>query len=169
MDLIEDGKISLLTQPPLTRRPAEDPNTHKMIDPAMSWITTQLKILAATPRVMLENCLESMRRVQANNKDQDLATVVSQEVLSELWRAQFQPAMMDNYRRYVVVTGKKDTCKDSSNLVSVLKHYWIMIFLIMWNSLRLFIWTSLTLRMGCSELLCETERDFLLYCTIRFM
>lgn len=59
-------------------------------------------------RQLLRLCLESLEEQHVNEDDEALVSSVGGEVLEEMRQMQFQPAMMDSYRRYVVIKAKKD-------------------------------------------------------------
>ena len=47
-----------------------------------------------------------------NVSDRDIMSVTEKEVLADLGRMQLQPTIMDNYRRFVAITGSQSEDAD---------------------------------------------------------
>ncbi|KAH9937573.1 uncharacterized protein B0H18DRAFT_1113390 [Fomitopsis serialis] len=102
LGMIEEGKISLLRMPPLTRCPKGGD------DPTAKWISWQTELLRADARGLLESSIalaaEQYSSVQAN----ELPDAIQKEIIRDLMGMQMQPAIMDTRRRFVVIKGKSD-------------------------------------------------------------
>lgn len=104
LELIEEGKISLLHAPPKSRSPhlAEN-DTSRTVDPGMDWATWALGICALDGRGIMKDCLRLFEERHRGLPDKDIAPVVEQEVSSDLVQMHLEPVIMDNYRRFVMV------------------------------------------------------------------
>ncbi len=154
MDLIEEGNISLLTSPPTTRRPVRDRVTKQMKDPVASWIAMQTNNMASCPRDLMETCLQALQALPSEDKEQeDIAKAAAADAFWNLGSMQFQPVLMDSYRRFVLVTGKKDILNDT--LVSDLRAMRHWQFANVRGSLNSSTSMILTLETTCSEIRCE--------------
>lgn len=60
------------------------------------------------PRGILEDCLRSFNKEFSDFPEEKWTYNVLKELASMLSSLQMQPCMMDQYRRYVVITGKQD-------------------------------------------------------------
>lgn len=118
IEMIEKGKVALLTAPPQNRYPKESISTErKWDDPAMEWITTQCRQIPMDGRQLLEFCLQSLQERHPNESDDALIAGVGREAMEEMRQMQFQPALMESYRRYVVIKAKDSSLSDRSDTV----------------------------------------------------
>jgi hypothetical protein len=72
------------------------------------------------PRGILEDCLRSFNRHFSELPEEKWTFNVLTELLSILFSLQMQPCMMDQYRRFVVITGKQDKIAPDRGGVSIL-------------------------------------------------
>ncbi|KAL6304196.1 hypothetical protein BKA93DRAFT_784313 [Sparassis latifolia] len=101
LDLIAGGKVSLLQAPPLTRQPQRDN------DSALRWISWQFRILSSDARVILEESIKlavELYRIP----EAELPLQIEKEIEQDMLSMQLQPAIMDGYRRFVVIHGGGD-------------------------------------------------------------
>jgi hypothetical protein len=64
------------------------------------------------PRGILEDCLRSFNKSFSELPEEEWTlNVLTKELLAMLFSLQMQPCMMDQYRRFVVITGKQDKDK----------------------------------------------------------
>ena len=101
--LIEDGSVALLHAPELSRDAASEG------DPALLWTRWMLRLPSMNARQILEECLRIAAEQFANTSEADLPSAMEKEIARDLRRMQIQPAIMDNYRRFVVLKSKSDT------------------------------------------------------------
>lgn len=94
LDLIVQGKLSLL------RAPTTNHSTR-----AKKWIGWQLQLLDMDARTLLDECIRTAKE-QYNDVKAELADAIQKEIARDLWALQMQPAVMDEYRRLVVVKSK---------------------------------------------------------------
>ncbi|CDO70283.1 hypothetical protein BN946_scf184942.g83 [Trametes cinnabarina] len=100
---IEDGSVSLLQAPQVSRDPpAQD-------DPALLWTRWMVRASTLDARGILEECLRIAAEQFANTADADLPLAIEKEIARDMMRMQVQPAIMDNYRRFVVFRTKQDS------------------------------------------------------------
>ncbi|KAI0936045.1 hypothetical protein AcV5_004288 [Taiwanofungus camphoratus] len=104
LSLIEQGRVSLLRAPPLTQCPK--PNN----DPAIEWVGWQLRLLRSDARGLLEECMRLATEQYPNTPEAELPIAIQQEITRDLLSMQMQPAIMDKYRRFVVVKTSNDHC-----------------------------------------------------------
>ena len=118
--MIERGESALLTAPPQRQNPKESISTErKWDDPAMDWITAQFRQIPMDGRQLLDHCLQSLEERHPGANDDALISIVGRETMEELRQMQFQPALMDEYRRYVIIKAEKDTdLNDRTEMVS---------------------------------------------------
>jgi hypothetical protein len=100
LTLIEEGQVSLLRAPP---RSLEKDTL------ADDWTLSQLKLTSLQTRALLELCMRDFTRLYASVKEPGWASAIEAEIAEDVLSMQLQPAMMDTYRRYVVIKGNKDT------------------------------------------------------------
>ncbi|TCD70074.1 hypothetical protein EIP91_005056 [Steccherinum ochraceum] len=117
LSLIEEGKISVLTSPPRIRHPTRDEGQTRWNDAEMAWVKGQLALLPATAKDILSRCLDAFNRM--NVPESDIHPRAASNALKEMYDMQFQPAIMDEYRRYVVVKGSKEVLEDKDDLVEI--------------------------------------------------
>ncbi|OSD05970.1 hypothetical protein PYCCODRAFT_1065885 [Trametes coccinea BRFM310] len=99
---IEDGSVALLQAPQLNRDPPAKG------DPALLWTRWMLRIAGLDARGILAECLRTAAEQFANTTDADLPMAIEREIARDMMRMQVQPAMMDNYRRFVLFRTKQD-------------------------------------------------------------
>ncbi|CAL1696456.1 unnamed protein product [Somion occarium] len=113
---IKEGEVSLLTAPPLQRYPKESLSVERRWDdPAMTWIVAQFHQMSMTPRDLLDSCMRSLQEKHANADDKTLVATIGREALEEMRQMQFQPVLMDSYRRFVVIKARKETDLNDRN------------------------------------------------------
>ncbi|KAI9066660.1 hypothetical protein FKP32DRAFT_1565322, partial [Trametes sanguinea] len=99
---IEDGSVALLQAP----QPSRDPPAKG--DPALLWTRWMIRIARLDARGILEECLRVAGEQFANTADADLPMAIEREIARDMMRLQVQPAIIDNYRRFVVFKTKQD-------------------------------------------------------------
>ncbi|KAI0639158.1 hypothetical protein C8Q77DRAFT_1079774 [Trametes polyzona] len=100
---IEDGSLALLQAPP----PPQLANPQ--VDPSLMWTRWNLRIAGMDARGILEECLKLAGEQYANTPEADLPLAIEKEIERDLVRMQTQPAIMDNYRRFVLFRTRQDT------------------------------------------------------------
>ena len=71
------------------------------------------------PRGILERCLRGFSQQYSELPEEKWTPQVLDELSSVLTSLQMQPSIMDQYRRYVVITGKQDKVGYDRSGVSV--------------------------------------------------
>jgi hypothetical protein len=71
------------------------------------------------PRGILEYCLRSFNKHFSELPEEKWSFNVLTELFSMLFSLQMQPCMMDRYRRFVVITGKRDKIAPDRHGVSI--------------------------------------------------
>jgi hypothetical protein len=107
LNLIEDGKISLLRAPPLQRSALEHD------DPIIEWASLQMRLIPLQTRSILEACLTEMERSNIGSAG------IETEISRDIRLMQVQPKIMDEYRRYVVIKGPNDNMNWDKDGVSL--------------------------------------------------
>ncbi|TFY59615.1 hypothetical protein EVJ58_g5677 [Rhodofomes roseus] len=102
LEMIEEGKISLLRSPPLTRCAKGG------IDPAAKWISWQTEVLGMDARNLLESSIALAMEQYSGVQENDLPDAIQKEIVRDLMGMQVQPALMDARRRFVVIRSKSD-------------------------------------------------------------
>ncbi|KII93643.1 hypothetical protein PLICRDRAFT_35872 [Plicaturopsis crispa FD-325 SS-3] len=100
---IEDGHVSLLRAPPLTRNVALPVN-----DPIRRWISWQLRLSGLDARDLLADCVKKFVEHYSNYTGHSLSDAFESEITKDMLHMQGQPTLMRNYRRFVVITGAGD-------------------------------------------------------------
>ncbi|KAI0374422.1 hypothetical protein BV20DRAFT_1041377 [Pilatotrama ljubarskyi] len=99
---IEDGSLALLQAPQVTRDPPAQG------EPTVLWTRWMFRLGGLNARGILEECLKLAAEQFANTAEADLPLALEKEIVRDLVRLQMQPAIMDNYRRFVVFRTKQD-------------------------------------------------------------
>jgi hypothetical protein len=97
LERIENGSLALIGSPPVTRSPLRDS------DPMSQWVTTQWKVVSMQSRGLLEHGVHAWRESYSALRQPEWPAVVCTEITDEMTRMQMQPAIMDSYRRFVVI------------------------------------------------------------------
>ena len=98
LKMIEDGRIALLHAPTVTREG----------NSGLLWTRWMLRLGSMNARDILEECLRVAAEQFSNTCEADLPLVIEKDIARDLRRMQIQPVIMDDYRRFVVLTGKAD-------------------------------------------------------------
>ncbi|KAJ3541216.1 hypothetical protein NM688_g6118 [Phlebia brevispora] len=118
--LIEDGKISLLPSLPLVKR--EVRTGSQFLDPRMEWVAWVAGTSPWNAKTILVQCMKQLDERFSKTPIRDLSYAVEKETMSDFRQLQCQPAIMDNYRRFVLITESRndapDTCKDGVELTT---------------------------------------------------
>jgi hypothetical protein len=101
LKLIEEGQVSLLQAPP-SHTSAESE------DPTMEWVSSQMRTLSLDARGILEECIRQFSCKYPNISESAWSSAVEAEISKDLSLMQMQPAIMKEYRRYVVIKGPRD-------------------------------------------------------------
>lgn len=126
LKLIEEGKVSLLHVPPKSRSPRLAENdTSRTVNPGLDWVSWALGISSMDSAGILQECLRIFDKKHPNISDRDIRTVIEQEVLSDIVQMQLEPAIMDNYRRFVmIVETRNDQSLETSGVRVILLLAW---------------------------------------------
>lgn len=108
---IGQGQLSLLFMEPPHYGPKEEP--------LLEWIRRHQEMSMLEPRGILEDCLRSFNKHFSELPEEKWTFNVLTELLSMLFSLQMQPCMMDQYRRFVVITGKQDKIAPDRGGVSI--------------------------------------------------
>jgi hypothetical protein len=98
LNLVAEGQVSLLRSPSQVQE-ENDSN---------EWALTQLKMLQLTRRGLLEECMREFKEAYSHVEESGWMPAAEAEISRDLLSIQLQPAVMDAYRRYVVIKGAKD-------------------------------------------------------------
>ncbi|EMD41671.1 hypothetical protein CERSUDRAFT_110243 [Gelatoporia subvermispora B] len=98
LKLIEEGSLAMTRAPPLKGQ------AKVKADAAREWIAQQMSILGKNSRELLEECIKSAADQYKHITEADIGGTIDQEVLRQMKSMQMQPAIMDDYRRFVVIT-----------------------------------------------------------------
>lgn len=119
LELIEEGKVSLLYAPPKSRSPRlSEVDTSRTTDPGMDWAAWAIGISTMDSREIMEECIRIFEAKHPKLPDRDLASAVEQEALLDLVQMQLEPVIMDGYRRFVMVVETRNDQSPESNGVS---------------------------------------------------
>ncbi|KAJ7770779.1 hypothetical protein DFH07DRAFT_914458 [Mycena maculata] len=99
---IEDGEVSVLHAPPLEWKASWDS------DEPEEWLRDHWTNRPLGKRRILEDCMDRFSAKYANVPESEWAAAVEVEVSQDLDLMQRQPAIMKNYRRYVVIRAESD-------------------------------------------------------------
>ena len=108
---IGQGQLSLLFMEPPRYCPKEDA--------LLEWFRRHQETSMLEPRGILEDCLRSFNKHFSELPEEKWSFHVLTELLSMLFSVQMQPCMMDQYRRFVVITGKQDKIAPDRGGVSI--------------------------------------------------
>ena len=96
---IAQGQLSLLRSPP---------HYGSGESALLDWIRWQQEMSLLDPRGVLERCLRGFSQQFSEHPEERWTPEVLEELSTVLTSLQMQPTIMDQYRRYVVITGKED-------------------------------------------------------------
>lgn len=105
----------MTTPPPLTRYP-KAVGVGTWDDPAMQWISTQIRSLPMKTRDLLD---ASLRSYKAKFSEGEPPGRIGECVLRDMHKLQLQPAMLDEYRRFVIIKADRETLNDKREEVSL--------------------------------------------------
>src|SRR5579863_9070021 len=97
---IGQGQVSLLSMEP--------PHYGSKEGPVLEWIRRHQETSMLEPRGILENCLRSFNKQFSDFPEEKWAFQVLKDLSSIQRSLQTQPCIMDQHRRFVVITGKQD-------------------------------------------------------------
>ena len=114
LKMIEDGHVGLLHAPELTR------DASPQGDPRLLWTRWMLRLPSMNAREILAESLRVAAEQFANTSEADLPQAIEKEIARDLRRMQIQPTVVDNYRRFVVITSRSDKyfAEDSAGVSS---------------------------------------------------
>jgi hypothetical protein len=98
LKLIEDGQVSLLQAPRNSETAADGDNNKR-------WVSKQILMMSLDTRGLLEECWKQFNTKYANVPESTWSSVMDAEISEDLSYMQMQPAIMQEYRRYVVIKG----------------------------------------------------------------
>lgn len=93
IQLLAEGKVSLLTAPPLYGSDAEQ-----------RWMVSQTKLLSLDAVGLLKECLSSFDAHHSNTPAAQLSSAVHGEIFHDLLDMQTQPQIRQTRRRFVIIT-----------------------------------------------------------------
>ena len=111
---IGQGQLSLLQSPP---------HYGSGESALFGWIRWQQEMTMLDPRGILERCLRGFSQQFSEFPEEKWTPRVLDDLSSVLMSLQMQPSIMDQYRRYVVITGKQDRVGYDRSGVSVFITY----------------------------------------------
>ncbi|THH32342.1 hypothetical protein EUX98_g1848 [Antrodiella citrinella] len=120
LSLIEDGKISLMTSPPQTRHPVRNEAQTGWIDAEMIWVSGQFSLLTMKARDILAACIRAYDSLHADTPAGEIHVAVGKNAMKEMGGMQYQPVIMDDYRRYVIIKGASEALEDKRDLLEVI-------------------------------------------------
>jgi hypothetical protein len=97
----------------------EPPHYGPKEGPLLEWIRRHQETTMLEPRGILEDCLRSFNKHFSELPEEKWSFNVLTELLSILFSLQMQPCMVDQYRRFVVITGKQDKIAPDRGGVSI--------------------------------------------------
>ena len=100
---IEDGSVSLMDAPSVGRDGRQEHDSQ-----SITWLEGTLRFASMNARRILEECINIAAKQFGSTSEGDLPMAIGKAIASCMLRMQLQPAIMDNYRRFVVLTGAKD-------------------------------------------------------------
>ncbi|THH02520.1 hypothetical protein EW026_g379 [Hermanssonia centrifuga] len=103
LQLIEDGKISLLSAPPNIRQLGKS-YVDKRDSVTMDWVCWLISLVSLDTVGILAECLKLFNKRFGQTDHKDLTPAVEKEILHDMCQLQIQPVLMDNYRRFVTIT-----------------------------------------------------------------
>jgi hypothetical protein len=86
----------------------EPPHCGSKEEPLLEWIRQHQETSMLEPRGILEECFRSFNKQFSDFPEEKWTFHVLMDLSSMLSSLQMQPCMMDQYRRFVVITGKQD-------------------------------------------------------------
>jgi len=111
---IGQGQVSLLSMEP--------PHYGAKEGLVTEWIRRQQETSMLEPRGILEDCFRSFNKQFSDFPEEKWTFQVIKELASMQFSLQTQPCMMEQYRRFVVITGKQD--KIASDWSGVSFHFY---------------------------------------------
>jgi hypothetical protein len=106
LTLIEDGSLSCLWSPPRSALGANQPE-HK------SWSEWQMNLSMADSTEIVTACTQIFQSSHSNLETDQLHGSIVSSVVKDLSDLQVQPAIMDTYRRYVIIKDEEEKHLDS--------------------------------------------------------
>ncbi|KAI0067836.1 hypothetical protein BV25DRAFT_1987496 [Artomyces pyxidatus] len=97
---LAEGDVALVRKPPHGRSKAEP------VEAYVKWLTDFYHL---QPRTILERCMREFTAQFAELPKAKWPSAVLDEISATVLSMQMQPCIMDRYRRFVVVTGKKES------------------------------------------------------------
>ncbi|KAI0702474.1 hypothetical protein BC835DRAFT_1320860 [Cytidiella melzeri] len=124
LKLIENGTLSLLYAPPVTRAPRLEKNrTNIMLDPHVQWAEWVFKVQFSERTEILAECVRMFEVAFPNALHKDIKAIVEKEVLGDMARMQLQPDMMDNHRRFVAVMDARNELELDGVELTTAQHF----------------------------------------------
>lgn len=104
---IDDGKIGLFQTPPALDNSTDQTSCHYTNDIHMEWIFLQAQTIGLTPREILNLCIDEFECLfqDRDRNEINYSSILEMEVQvsQDLTRLQINPAIMQHYRRFVVL------------------------------------------------------------------
>ena len=116
LDLIEDGKISLLTAPPATRYAPSD--GWSKVNARVEWTLWLGSLPSLNTKGILGECLRQFDKHFSKVPAKDLPKAVDHLIMGDFCQLQYQPSIMDNYRRFVLITENRNHSMEERDGVS---------------------------------------------------
>ena len=98
LNMVDTLSLSLLSTPPISQSNSRQVST---------WVSWQTELPLLQARDILERCLRSFVEQHTELPEEQWSSSVEREILSSLASIQLQPAIMDKYRRFVVLDGQQ--------------------------------------------------------------
>lgn len=94
-----------------------------MVDPRVGWAEWLMKLQFSEPKDVLDQCVTMLPEKFHQLSDKELTQTVEKEVLADIARLQLNPDIMDNHRRFVLITEtRKETSAESEGVSVFLSH-----------------------------------------------
>lgn len=104
LEQIAEGRVALLRAPPLGQ------GTRGAKDLAAEWVSWQLELLRMDARELLAASITLAAEKYSTTQPHALPEAIQKEIVRDMLSMQRQPAIMDGYRRFVVIKSKGDMC-----------------------------------------------------------
>lgn len=103
LEAIDKGNIALTRSPPL------EGTIVNMTEARLDWIRENWIRRPPNPRKILEFCVRAFNSKYANIQETEWESTIFREISSDLSSMQLQPVIMEEYRRFVIITSDRDS------------------------------------------------------------
>ncbi|KAI0307557.1 hypothetical protein B0F90DRAFT_1674737 [Multifurca ochricompacta] len=106
--LIHQELLSRIGQGQLSLVLVKPPQYGSKEEPILKWIRGHQQVSMLEPRGVLEYCLHSFSEQFSEYPEEEWTGRVIEDLSSTMSSLQIQPSIMDEYRRFTIIVGKKD-------------------------------------------------------------